>query len=326
MNTLKKSKKNKKLHSNTNNTKIDVAAVRQEVAKLLDDKMYNAAMEKIIALFDAGHTDYDLMIDLSNIYFNTRDLKRAETWANNSLKIKDNMQAYLILAKVYNENNDNKNMAEALDKALSFDEKILNDDTEVVDDMLLVIELSYDEDEIKKDYPHIAKKMASDEDNINLAMVESDENTVNDSSENLVDTVQDNDDSIEKMIDDELALQNNSSDISDTLGNSTLGNNAQQQEESEIENTRIAILQECSSLAEKIKKLNAAAAKYYFDNNLIATQSFLETAYTIDAYDESTLRNLTYLSLQQKDKEKALDYALKMPIVDLELLDKIKNH
>lgn len=336
MNTLKKNKNNKKMRSSI---KVEISTLRQEVSKLLEEKKYNAAMEKIISLFNAGQVSYDLMLDLANIYYTTKDYQRAEKWTYNSLDIKKTCQGYFLLAKIYNNVNDTEHMAEALDEALGFDEMIPETDVDLCNDMELLAGLTYDDAVLSTRYPNIAKALENDDVNINNnaeEMTEADnlKNDIKDSNDRdsvmEMETAQNAADSIEQMINDELKNEEETAQevdtqseqddlVNDTADDENTGNDAA------IDDMRTEILQEDNSLAEKIKKLNAVAAKYYLDNDLQAAQNFLETAYTIDAYDIGTLRNLIYLSLQQKDKERAFDYAMKMPIVELELLDKIKN-
>ncbi|WP_196592586.1 major capsid protein [Pectinatus sottacetonis] len=332
----------------------DVDKCRIEIKKLLEEKKYNAAMEKIISLFNAGHTDYDLMLDLAEIYYVNRDYQRAEKWAYNSIKIQETGKAYVLLAKIYSDNNATEKMAGALNAALKLQKDISDEDNELIGDMTLVVELSYDADIISQKYPYIAKKMEKDEADIDDVDAFTEDNDNNFQQDNFNDNSADKDeiiddtetmmnsgslqsaqmaaDSIEQMINDELAgssetapekpggfeehkiAQNTTSNDAPTINNKT-----------DIEAIRDNILQENTSLVEKLKKLNAAAANCYFDNNLPASQMLLETAFSIDEYDEGTLRNLVQLSLRQNDKEKAFDYAIKMPTVDFMLLDKIKN-
>ncbi|WP_196601412.1 tetratricopeptide repeat protein [Pectinatus frisingensis] len=347
------------LKSDNINSKTNESKYRQEIKVLIEEKKYNAAMEKIISLFDAGHTDYDLMFDLAEIYYATRDYQRAEKWAFNSLKTRETGKPFILLAQIYSDNNDTEKMAGALNEALRLSDDVSDTDSELLDDMLLVVELAYDADIIAEKYPYIAKKMEEDEAGIDMDLLsegdkEQQDNTTegldeeaavdNDKTDNTklvtddesLQSAQSAADSIEQMINAELAKDSGQKSADNTeqpsaqtaaqVTDNNIIDDSAPVDESAIETIRTGILQEDTSLTDKIKKLNAVAAKYYFDDDFISAQVFLETAFSIDACDEGTLRNLVQISLRQNDKEKAIDYAIRMPVVDFTLLDKIKNN
>ncbi|WP_196590707.1 hypothetical protein [Pectinatus frisingensis] len=349
------------LKSDNINSKTNESKHRQEIKVLIEEKKYNAAMEKIISLFDTGHTDYDLMFDLAEIYYATHDYQRAEKWAFNSLKTQKTGKPFILLAQIYSDNNDTEKMAGALNDALRLSESISDADGELMDDMLLVVELAYDADIIAEKYPYIAKKMEEDEAGIDMNLsTETDEeqqqdniakdideelaaeddrtdNTKHATDDESLQSAQSAADSIEQMINTELAKDSGQTPADDieqpsaqmaaeqATGND-ITNSTTSAAEPAIESISAGILQEDTSLTDKIKKLNAVAAKYYFDDDFTSTQFFLETAFSIDAHDEGTLRNLVQVSLRQKNKGKAADYAIRMPMVDFVLLDKIKNN
>lgn len=374
------------LHIDKLSSKAEIESAREAVKSLLKEKKYNAAMEKIISLFNAGHTDSDLMYELAGIYFVNHDYPRAEKWALNSVEKNKKMQAYILLAQIYSAQEQNEYMAAALNQALSVAEEISEKQNKFLEDMLLVVELSYDEEVIAKKYPHIAKHMQKEKDDMVMTVdraTEDDKASSIKSTENIqgkdntknIGTKPD-EASLEALLDKELAQNSQpAANVTDNIEESLLSSAMpdakddtcdEQKGEDALQNAQsaansieamlsdepksaqpaaadtandtikaaatdkaqadlTAVLQEDTSLLEKIKKLNALAAKYYMDNDLQSVQMLLESAFSIDSHNEGTLRNLVYLSLKHKNKEEALNYALKMPIVSIEVLDKIQQ-
>lgn len=80
------------------------------------------------------------------------------------------------------------------------------------------------------------------------------------------------------------------------------------------------------SLREKIKGLNNFASGLYLNDDYDGAVQLLNKALEIDAHDPFVLRNMSYLCLSMKDKDKALEYASKLPMVEFGLLRAIKGH
>lgn len=336
------------------NKTVDIEWEKKAVLQLKTEKKYNAAMEKIIDLFNNGHVDADLMIELADIYYAVQDFVRAENWSKNCLKKDKNIRAYIILANIYSQKDKIDEMAQILDSALEeCERKEILTHKDALEDMLLTVELSYDLIDIEKKYPHIGQWMQQDIDKEqDIEQILPEANKVNsETTDTLAAEIEDdllnelgiNDDqeSDGQVQDPMLAAQAAADSIDDLINEdenivekqavsrkdeSSSVIDAENSLADEKEQMQAAILQEDSSLLEKIQKLNAAAVKYYLDDDFVGAQLFLETAFSIDAYNEGTLRNLVYLSLKQDDKDSAFEYAIKMPIVDFSLLDMIKNH
>lgn len=80
------------------------------------------------------------------------------------------------------------------------------------------------------------------------------------------------------------------------------------------------------SLREKIKGLNNFASGLFLNDDYDGAFKLLQKALEIDAHDPFVLRNMAYVCLAMKDKDKALEYASKLPMMDFGLIKAIKVH
>ena len=80
------------------------------------------------------------------------------------------------------------------------------------------------------------------------------------------------------------------------------------------------------SLREKIKGLNNFASGLYLNDDYDGAIQLLNKALEIDAHDPFVLRNIAYVCLTMKNKDKALEYASKLPMMDFGLIKAIKGH
>lgn len=85
------------------------------------------------------------------------------------------------------------------------------------------------------------------------------------------------------------------------------------------------ILAKDVSLLEKIALLNSFAGAYYAQGDFAAVADLLDTALKLDAHHEATLRNSCYNAVALGQKEKALEYAARLPMMDFALLDRIRQ-
>ncbi|WP_297965177.1 tetratricopeptide repeat protein [uncultured Anaerovibrio sp.] len=80
------------------------------------------------------------------------------------------------------------------------------------------------------------------------------------------------------------------------------------------------------SLREKIQSLNNYASGLYLNDDYDGALKLLKTALEIDNRDPFVLRNIAYVCVAMKDKEKALAFAKTLPMMDFGLLKAIKGH
>lgn len=80
------------------------------------------------------------------------------------------------------------------------------------------------------------------------------------------------------------------------------------------------------SLREKIKGLNNFASGLYLNEDYDGAIQLLNKALEIDAHDPFVLRNIVYVCLAMKNKDRALEYASKLPMMDFGLIKAIKGH
>ena len=80
------------------------------------------------------------------------------------------------------------------------------------------------------------------------------------------------------------------------------------------------------SFKDKVQSLNNFAGGMYVNGDFDGAMALLQQALQIDAHDPLVLKNMAYICLALEDKEKALEYASAMPMVDFALLRSVKGH
>lgn len=80
-----------------------------------------------------------------------------------------------------------------------------------------------------------------------------------------------------------------------------------------------------ASLAEKVRLINVFAGACYQSGDYQAAFDLLSAALEIDGQDAATLKNIAYTCLSAGEKEQALSFAAKLPVVDFGLLYALKQ-
>ncbi len=80
------------------------------------------------------------------------------------------------------------------------------------------------------------------------------------------------------------------------------------------------------SLRDKIQSLNNFAGGLYVNGDYAGAKALLKQALEIDAHDPFVLKNMAFTCLAMGDKDKALEFASAMPMVEFGLLRAIKGH
>lgn len=85
------------------------------------------------------------------------------------------------------------------------------------------------------------------------------------------------------------------------------------------------IMEKNISMLEKIKLFNMFAGACYQEGDLQAAFDLLSAALEIDAYNADILKNMAYVCLSAGEKEQAMEYASRLPMVDFALLYAIRH-
>ena len=93
----------------------------------------------------------------------------------------------------------------------------------------------------------------------------------------------------------------------------------------DVNDTIQQIMGKKASLQEKIKLLNAFAGGCYQSDDCQAACKLLEKALELDACAPEILKNMAYVCLADGDKEKAMEFVSRMPMVDFGLLYAMKQ-
>lgn len=94
----------------------------------------------------------------------------------------------------------------------------------------------------------------------------------------------------------------------------------------DVDGTIQQIMEKQASLQEKIKLLNAFAGGCYQSGDCPAACKLLEKALELDACAPEILRNMAYVCLTNGDKEKAMEFVSRLPMVDFGLLYALKQN
>lgn len=79
------------------------------------------------------------------------------------------------------------------------------------------------------------------------------------------------------------------------------------------------------ALREKVQSLNNFASGLYLNDDYDGALLLLKKALELDSGDPFVLRNVAYVCVAMKDKEKALEFAKNLPMLDFGLLKSIKE-
>ena len=97
-------------------------------------------------------------------------------------------------------------------------------------------------------------------------------------------------------------------------------------EEFDVAGTLEKIAAKEASLAEKVRLINVFAGACYQSGDYQAAFDLLSAALEIDGQDAATLKNIAYTCLSAGEKEQALSFAAKLPVVDFGLLYALKQN
>lgn len=288
-------------------TENDIEKCLNELPELKKERKYNAIMERVLSLFNAGHITSDLMLELAQIYYNTQDYARAATWATNAFKHDNNIAALLFLARIYSADDKMNKMAETLDLLLKNEvEKFSAEQLKIIDDLLFYIELSYETEEINTKFPNIALWMNDDAINKKQYLPDESNTATTDSSIEKI-SPQEN---AEENISETQEVATNKLNLADILLRISTG--------AVLADAEIIFLQEQdtaaiidlvttlqTSLSKKILLYNFIAAVYYEIDAKEKTIIMLKAALAIDDQDDLILKNLGYVFYTQGDFVKA---------------------
>ncbi|WP_196595122.1 tetratricopeptide repeat protein [Pectinatus frisingensis] len=297
-------------------TQEDINRCRTEIIELKKERKYNAAMEKIISLFNAGHTDADLMLDLAQIYYNTQDYMRAESWARNSYNKDGSIDTLIFLAKIYSSDDKMENMAEILNKILKNNYNVFSDEQKkVIDDLIFYVELIYELDEINKKFPNIAKWMnrndAIDGDFEEPEVIDNKEDgSFNDSINNEQQDECRTDKDIEENITESFSNDESEKKVNDILLKLANGESISDEEiDYLIQYNASGLLEAIDSLSVSLNKKiltdNFIAAAYYEKGKSDEAIFLLKAALNIDDQNDLILKNIGFIFFEQGDKKRA---------------------
>ena len=298
--------------------------LKEEMQNLVEAEDYVAAMDVMAEIATNGKIDAEVMYWGAMCYFRTGDYERAAKWINNALSYNSRgVKERILLSAVCIADGRYEDGVKIMEMVLSNGiENIAIADREF---MLMVMEpVRYGYEDMLERYPKMeAMLKESFEPDAEKAAEESASTALAKLREMLG----------KKEAGDKIASAvENANEPSVAVQDGSAGDNRNMAEpESPVEEAfDVAgavqqIMEKSISLQEKIRLLNAFAGGCYQSGDYQAAFGLLGKALELDAYAPEILKNMAYVCLANDDKEKAMEFVSRLPMVDFGLLYAMKK-
>lgn len=278
-------------------------ALKCKMHELVDEQKYVEAMDVMAEIADIKQIDADIMYWGALCYFETGDYDRSAKWINNVLAyVPHHLKAELLLANICMINERENDGLQIIDNVLQQSlDKLDQQDKSNLEDMLVYYR--YGNPAELQDFPDIQKF---------LGLEAAEEEMGNEHT---------NEDSSAAFILSELRTVMDNHDVAkDTFTNNEEVCHEQADDKLDVSATLEKVMAKNISLLEKIKLLNMFAGACYQKGDLQPAFDLLSAALELDGYNADILKNMAYVCLSAGEKEQALEFASKLPMVDFALL------
>lgn len=320
-------KKKKKMEAEALN---ELIALKNKMKEQFAAGEYVEAMDTMAELAEHKKMDPEVMLMGATCYFMTGDSERAIKWVNNTLAYApNNVGARILLGRICLTQEEQDKGLEVLSFVVDNQQAAMREE----DKKHLMEILNYCHDnmsDIMAKYPSVLEYYKANNVKASAPVVEAADDKGISKAQAAVGRLK--------------ALLNKSKGNNDTRG--TKATNDSQQSASEpvkkTDNVSVStqtkdsgesvddmiknVMDSELSLRDKVKSLNTFAAGLYLNDNYDGALKLLKKALEIDSHDPFVLRNIAYVCVDMKDKEKALAFAKTLPMVDFALLRSIKGH
>ncbi|MCR5175311.1 MAG: hypothetical protein K6C05_00510 [Anaerovibrio sp.] len=328
INNNKKKKKNSALAS-------ELILLKKKMKKQYEDGEYVEAMDTMAEIAQHKKMDPEIMFMGANCYFNTGDYERAAKWTNHTLEYDPrNIGARLLLSRLCFVQDKMDDGFKLLNFVLEHFVEALSEK----DQVLLMDMLEYCHDNM----PDMMEQYPALVDYFNAHYVAPEIPGVQASIQDMLEASLPPK-SVENNIEDEgktkaqAAVDRLKSLLNKSRGNKTdgmqansdvtpAGNHFNRNSDESPETIRRKVMESTISLRDKIQSLNNFAGGMYINDDYDGAFYLLKQALELDAKDPFVLKNMAYVLVAMKDKDKAMEYAAAMPMADFGLLKAIKGH
>lgn len=312
--------------------------LKADMQKLMEAEDYVAAMDVMAEIAGNGKVDAEVMYWGAMCYFRTGDYDRAAKWINNSLTYDgSSVKGRILLSAICIADGRDEDGIKVMESVLSSAQKeALAENKDFILEVLEPVRYGYDE---------ILSKYAVVRDFLL-------ENVSPSASAKLPGNAEESKASsalakLKALLEKTKAMKKNEPAVQEApavpvIEKRELGSNSQEEavageaegicthdgkgEESfDVAGTMQQIMDKDISVREKIKLLNAFAAGCYQAGDYQSAFDLLNGALQLDGYAPEILRNMAYVCLSADEKEQALEYAAKLPMVDFSLLYALKQ-
>lgn len=278
-------------------------ALKCKMKELVDEQKYVEAMDVMAEIAGIKRADADIMYWGALCYFETGDYDRAAKWINNVLAyVPHHLKAELLLANICMINERENDGLKIIENVLQqYMDKLDQQDKSNLEDMLVYYR--YGNPAELQDFPDIQKFLGLE------------------AAEKEMGNEHTNEDSSAASILSELRTVMDKHDVAkDTFTNNEEVCHEQADDTLDVSATLEKVMAKNISLLEKAKLLNMFAGACYQKGDLQPAFDLLSAALEIDGYNADILKNMAYVCLSAGEKEQALEFASKLPMVDFALL------
>lgn len=308
MSKLKNRVKRKQMDSRGRTEFKSFEVLKMQMRELLDVQKYAEAMDVMAEMAKIDSVDADVMYWGALCYFETGDYDRATKWLDNVLSyVPNHVKAELLLAHICMiQDRENAGLKLVENILKNYSGAIDTEDKSRLGDILVYYK--YGDVSELQDFPAIRAFLGVEEDkggdtddgyDSSVAAIESLNKLRNLLSEHTVDDA-------ENVV-SEYAIQEDKDDTFD------------------VQATIEQVMSQKISLQDKIKLFNAFAGACYQQDDLQSAFALLSAALELDSCHADVLRNIAYVCLAIGEKEKALEYVAKLPMLDFALLHAIRQ-
>lgn len=280
------------------------------------------AMDTMAEIARHKKMDPEIMLMGATCYFMTGDYERATNWINNTLSYDpQNVGARILLGRLCIRKDDAEQGLKVLNFVAENQKAAMSDKDK--EDLEKILE--YYIDNMREGMSKYPSLMAYYEAHCSK----------NEKNEKEVKNAGDGKDKAKAAVDRLKAL------LKKSKGNSVESSPAQAESKeleakpivSEAQNVSVEtpdyfidkVMSSSISLREKVQGLNNFASGLYLNGDYDGALKLLKKALEIDNHDPFVLRNIAYVCVAMKDKEKALEFVKALPMMDFSLIKSIKE-
>lgn len=333
MSSFKNKINNKKKRKKENMMVNELIELKKKMKEQYQAGEYVEAMDTMAELAEHRKMDPEIMYMGASCYFMTGDYERASKWVNNTLSYDpQNISARLLLARLcFVEERPEDGFS-----ILSFVVEKYDGGMREEDSKLLLEMLEYCNDNMAtmmNNYPALVEYFHK---NYTAPVIQPAPTLESSSIQDMLEAavpIEESKTKAKAAVDRLKALLNKSKGHKDeNAAESEPAKKTQLVRVTEQVNNELPaqiiekVMSSNVSLMDKVQSLNNFASGLYLEGDYIGAMSVLKQALQIDAHNSLLLKNMAYICLAMEEKDKALECASAMPMVDFALLRAIKGH